>query len=97
MAPTDPIVCQAALALAVAAFASKCHETTAAQVVAGIRTCVAENLVRMGQMGMDLVDHLRERHPALPIDPRFGSGGDPIDHLPPLNPHLRSLLAERNA
>lgn len=66
------------------------------QVVAGIRACVAENLVRMGQMGIDLVDHLRERHPELPIDPRFGSGGDPLDHLPPLNPHLQHLLAERN-
>ncbi|MEZ4317021.1 MAG: hypothetical protein R3F61_05945 [Myxococcota bacterium] len=61
-------------------------------VVDGIGRCVAQNLVRMGQMGIDLVDHLRERHPELPIDTRFGGRGDPLAHLPPLAPHLVTLL-----
>jgi len=63
-----------------------------AAVVDGIERCVANNLVRMGQMGVDLVDHLRARHPELPIDPRFGGSGDPLDHLPPLNDDLRAVL-----
>ncbi|MCB9691606.1 MAG: hypothetical protein H6736_07310 [Alphaproteobacteria bacterium] len=60
------------------------------EVAAGIRKCVDANLVRMGQMGMTLVDHLRELHPDLPIDARFGGHGDPLEHLPG-----RRLGAER--
>ena len=64
-----------------------------ARVVDGIGRCVATTLVRMGQMGIDLVDHLRARHPELPIDPRFGSGGDgPLAHLPPLAPGQQALI-----
>lgn len=61
-------------------------------IVAGIERCVATNLVRMGQMGRELVDHLRARHPELPIDPRFGGSGEPLEHLPPLAPHLEALF-----
>ena len=61
-------------------------------IVAGIRTCVAVNLVRMGRMGMSLVDHLRSLHPELPIDPRFGGHGDPLEHLPPAGPALQPFL-----
>ncbi len=57
-----------------------------------IERCVSQNLVRMGRMGQWFVDHLRERHPELPIDPRFGSHGDPLDHLPPPPPTVTALL-----
>lgn len=62
----------------------------------GIEACVATNLRRMGTMGVELVDHLRARHPELPIDPRFGGNGDPMAHLPPAGPSLQRLL-ERTA
>ncbi len=57
----------------------------------GIGACVVRNLERMGGMGQILVDHLRERHPELPIRPELGEHGDPWDHLPPLSPELRAL------
>jgi polysaccharide pyruvyl transferase WcaK-like protein len=60
----------------------------------GIAACVIDNLERMGRMGMHFVDHLRQRHPNLPIDPRFGSHGEPWDHLPSLPPAVLGLLAE---
>lgn len=60
----------------------------------GIKQCVIANLERMGRMGMDFVDHLRSRHPDLPIDPRFGGHGDPWDHLPSLPPAVLGLLAD---
>jgi polysaccharide pyruvyl transferase WcaK-like protein len=63
------------------------------QVGDEIERCVARNLVRMGQMGAWFVDHLRERHPELEIDPRFGGSGDPIAHLPPPGAAIASLLA----
>jgi polysaccharide pyruvyl transferase WcaK-like protein len=62
----------------------------------GIEACVATNLRRMGQMGVDLVDHLRSVHPDLPIAPHFGGNGDPLAHLPPAGPSLQQLL-ERSA
>ncbi len=52
-------------------------------IVEGILACVERNRRRMGEMGMALVDHLRERHPELPIPEHLGSHGDPLDHLPP--------------
>jgi hypothetical protein len=38
----------------------------------------------MGEMGMSLVDHVRELHPRFPFASGLGSGGDPFAHLPPL-------------
>jgi polysaccharide pyruvyl transferase WcaK-like protein len=49
----------------------------------GIGRCVDANLVRMGRMGQVFVDHLRERHPELPIRAELGGHGDPWAHLPP--------------
>lgn len=57
----------------------------------GIGRCVVNNLVRMGGMGMDLVDHLRERHPDLPLRKEFGRHGDPWEHLPPLSAAAEAL------
>lgn len=58
----------------------------------GIGRCVVRNLLRMGQMGQVLVDHLRARHPELPLRPELGGGGDPWAHLPPLSPSLSRLV-----
>jgi polysaccharide pyruvyl transferase WcaK-like protein len=57
-----------------------------------IERSVAANLVRMGRMGAWFVDHVRERHPELPIDGRFGTGGDPLEHLPPPSATVQALL-----
>ena len=57
-----------------------------------IEACVSKNLVRMGQMGVWFVDHLRERHPEIPIAARFGGAGAPLDHLPPPPPAVLALL-----
>jgi polysaccharide pyruvyl transferase WcaK-like protein len=57
----------------------------------GIGRCVVQNLVRMGQMGMDFVDHLRERHPDFPLRPELGGHGDPWAHLPALPPTVEAL------
>lgn len=59
----------------------------------GIGRCVVRNLDRMGVMGRDLVDHLRERHPDLPIRAELGGAGDPWIHLPPLTPGIEALVA----
>jgi polysaccharide pyruvyl transferase WcaK-like protein len=59
----------------------------------GIARTVVANLVRMGQMGQAFVDHLRERHPELPLRPELGRHGDPWDHLPPLSDELEALVA----
>ena len=59
----------------------------------GIGACVVRNLERMGLMGQVLVDHLRARHPELPLRPELGEHGDPWDHLPPLSPGLLALVA----
>ena len=58
----------------------------------GIGRCVARNLYRMGQMGQTFVDHLRARHPELPLREGLGSYGDPWDHLPPLSEGLAELV-----
>jgi polysaccharide pyruvyl transferase WcaK-like protein len=63
----------------------------------GIDRTVAENLYRMGQMGQTFVDHLRERHPDLPLRPELGGHGDPWAHLPPLSPALRALVEQHRA
>lgn len=59
----------------------------------GVARCVVSNLRRMGEMGQILVDHLRARHPDLPIRPELGEHGDPWAHLPPLSPSLEALIA----
>ena len=59
----------------------------------GIGRCVVRNLERMGVMGRDLVDHLRQRHPELPIRSALGGSGDPWEHLPPPSPRVEALIA----
>ena len=59
----------------------------------GIARTVVANLERMGRMGQVFVDHLRERHPELPLRPELGMHGDPWEHLPPLNDELNALIA----
>ncbi|MFT4625257.1 MAG: polysaccharide pyruvyl transferase WcaK-like protein [Myxococcota bacterium] len=58
----------------------------------GIDATVARNLYRMGQMGQTFVDHLRARHPELPLRPELGRHGDPWEHLPELSPALAALV-----
>lgn len=58
----------------------------------GIGRCVVENLRRMGRMGGVFVDHVRERHPELPLRAGLGRDGDPWEHLPPLVPAVRALV-----
>ncbi len=58
----------------------------------GIDACVYANLERMGQMGMILVDYVREHHPEFPFRPELGEHGDPWDHLPSLPPEVRALV-----
>lgn len=62
----------------------------------GIERCVVDNLERMGRMGMELVDHVRERHPDFPFRDELGGHGDPWDHLPTLPEAVRALV-ERHA
>jgi polysaccharide pyruvyl transferase WcaK-like protein len=62
-----------------------------------IERCVAANLRRMGEMGMHLVDHVREHHPDFPFrtglgSAASGSAGDPYAHLPPLPARQREIL-----
>ena len=58
----------------------------------GIGRTVVVNLERMGRMGQVFVDHLRARHPELPLRPELGMAGDPWDHLPPLAAELQDLV-----
>ncbi|MFO0749216.1 MAG: hypothetical protein U1F43_26670 [Myxococcota bacterium] len=59
-----------------------------------MRRTVADNLRVMGTMGMTLVEAVRARHPEFPIRPGLGevAGADPLAHLPPLGPVVRSHL-----
>jgi hypothetical protein len=68
----------------------------APRVAASIDACVLENLERMGQMGMDLVDFVRAHHPEFPFAEGLGKGGDPFAHLPSLPQRLRAMVAERD-
>jgi hypothetical protein len=45
----------------------------------------------MGQMGIDLVEHVKTHHPEFPFRDGIGAGGDPWDHLPPLPAHVAEL------
>ncbi len=58
----------------------------------GIERCVAENLVRMGEMGRHLVEHVHAKLPGLPLRDGLGRHGAPLAHLPPLSDNLTSLL-----
>ena len=58
----------------------------------GIGRTVVRNLERMGVMGRDLVDHLRDRHPDLPLRPELGGSGDPWRHNPPPSPRIEALI-----
>ncbi|HHO53773.1 MAG TPA: hypothetical protein ENK18_23595 [Deltaproteobacteria bacterium] len=60
----------------------------------GIGRCVVDNLRRMGGMGQLFVEHLRRRHPQLPLRPELGTHGDPFDHLPSLSAEAE-ILVER--
>jgi polysaccharide pyruvyl transferase WcaK-like protein len=66
------------------------HESEA--LADGIGRCVVRNLERMGVMGRDLVDHLRERHPGLSIRDELGGSADPWLHLPPPPPRVEALI-----
>lgn len=57
-----------------------------------IRESVLRNLERMGRMGMRFVDHIRDTHPEFPLNPTFGSHGDPLKHLPSLSADCRHLM-----
>jgi polysaccharide pyruvyl transferase WcaK-like protein len=65
---------------------------------AGIDDCVYQNLERMGQMGMILVDYVRRHHPEFPFRPELGetladgTAGDPWQHLPSLAPAVVALV-----
>ena len=58
----------------------------------GIDKCVIANLERMGEMGMALVDHVREHLPEFPFREGMGSGGDPWAHLPSLPSDVLEIL-----
>lgn len=69
----------------------------AEEMRASIERAVAAHLLRMGEMGMHLVDHVRGHHPAFPFAPHLGSaatggGGDPLAHLPTLPARQRAIL-----
>ncbi len=66
-------------------------------VRAGIAACVEKNLVRMGEMGIAFVEHVRAAHPRLPIRAGLGEGGDPWAHLPPLPQAVVRMLAHAAA
>ncbi|MDH5491004.1 MAG: hypothetical protein OEY14_03430, partial [Myxococcales bacterium] len=63
----------------------------------GIDRCYVANLERMGEMGVALVDYVRERHPQMPFRPELGSihtggQGDPWAHLPPLSEPIQAIV-----
>lgn len=66
------------------------------EVAVGIGRTVAKNLLRMGQMGQLLVEHLRAKHPGLNLDPALGLAGDPVAHLPSLSVEAQSLLEQHS-
>ncbi len=58
----------------------------------GIDKCVIANLQRMGEMGIALVDHVREHLPEFPFRDGMGTGGDPWAHLPSLPRDVVDIL-----
>lgn len=69
-------------------------DSEADEVREGIAQCVVTNLIRMGEMGMHFVDHVRARHPEFEFREGLGAGGDPWKHLPSL-PKAVEKLVER--
>lgn len=67
-------------------------EANPALVREQIETCVVRNLNTMGQMGMELVELIRARHPEFPFRSELGIQGDPWAHLPPLSNQLHALI-----
>ncbi len=65
------------------------------RIKASIDGCVVDNLERMGQMGIDLVEFVKAHHPEFPFAEGLGRGGDPFAHLPSLPPHLAEQVAAR--
>lgn len=61
------------------------------ELKAGIGRTVVKNLERMGQMGIDFVEHVKKHHPDFPFRDGIGAGGDPWAHLPPLPPEVEAL------
>ncbi len=82
---------QPALGKAVHATLQRLH-ADGASLSDGIGRTVVANLERMGRMGQIFVDHLRERHPEMPLRPELGRHGDPWAHLPPFSPELAALV-----
>ncbi|MEM1415163.1 MAG: polysaccharide pyruvyl transferase family protein [Myxococcota bacterium] len=60
---------------------------------AGIDACIVKNLERMGRMGMELVDFVKQHHPEFPFRPELGRHGDPWEHLPRLPPAVEDVVA----
>ena len=58
----------------------------------GIDRCVVKNLVRMGEMGIVMVEHVRSHHPEFPFRDGLGRGGDPWAHLPTLPPAVQAIV-----
>jgi hypothetical protein len=67
-------------------------EKDAEEIKRGIDRCVVKNLVRMGEMGMVMVDHVRAHHPTFPFREGLGGQGDPWDHLPSLPPAVQAIV-----
>lgn len=63
------------------------------EIRAGIDRCVVANLIRMGEMGMALVDYVHGHHPEFPFADGLGADGDPWDHLPELPAAVRAIVA----
>jgi len=64
----------------------------ATEIRDGIDRCYVQNLRRMGEMGMVLVDRVREQHPDFPFAEGLGSDGDPWAHLPSLPPAVAAIV-----
>ncbi len=83
---------QPALGRAVHKTLLRLHDDAAA-LQDGIARTVVVNLERMGRMGQIFVDHVRARHPELPLREQLGMHGDPWAHLPPLSKDVQGLIA----
>lgn len=68
----------------------------ASQVRRGIERSVATNLVRMGEMGISLLRHVRTHHPRFPVGAHLDES-DPISFLPPLAAPQRALIEAHRA
>ena len=62
------------------------------RVVRGIERTVVRNLKRMGEMGVMLARHVKDRLPDYPLPEGMGDASRPWDHLPPLSTDLNDLI-----